>query len=128
MNGQVQDNQRVQPENNNRERNFIGKLRDIFASEKTPYIITIFFAALAWTIIRTVDELTGLPIIEYNTSTNEVQFSRNYNSQSAGVRLRNITRNVTFGCLIFSVQAFSQDNRYLFIKSTDKRYILRGTS
>jgi hypothetical protein len=129
MNRQIHDEQSTNTENmSSASGRFLRYVRDILISEKSPYIITIFFAALSWTIIRTVDELAGLPIIEYRTSPNEIGFSGNYHSQVAGIRLRNITRNVIFDCLIFSVQAYSENNRYRFIRPATRRYILSGTS
>src|SRR6266436_2220934 len=42
------------------------KLRQALRAEKAPYIITIAFAGLGWTVIHTVERLEKIPVLEYD--------------------------------------------------------------
>jgi hypothetical protein len=104
------------------------RIRKTFLTDKAPYIITVFFAALAWTVVRTVDRLSGLPVIQYQTSVQSTDFLDSQAGQMSTIRLRNITSATTFECLIFVVQAEPPGSTYVFDKPADSRYIVRGTA
>lgn len=103
-------------------------IRKTLFSDKAPYIITVFVAALAWTVVRTVDRLSGLPVIQYQTSVHSTDFLDSQAGQMSAIRLRNITSTTTFECLIFVVQAEPPGGAYVFDKPADSRYIVRGTA
>lgn len=104
------------------------RIKKIVLTDKAPYIITIFVAALAWTVVRTVDRLSALPVIEYQTSAQSSDFLDSQPGQMSTVRLRNITLATTFECLIFVVQADPPGGAYVFGRPADSRYIVRGTA
>lgn len=86
-------------------------------SDKSPYLLTIFFASLGWVIVRSADHYESIPAIEYSTVKNEIRFSENYNRQVSAIRIHNITHRTTFRCLIFSVHADSINDKFVFKKS-----------
>ena len=104
------------------------RIRKTLLTDKAPYIITVFVAALAWTVVRTVDRLSGLPVVQYPTSAQSTDFLDSQAGQISTIRLRNITSATTFECLIFVVQAEPPGGAYVFDKPADSRYIVRGTA
>src|SRR5258708_4346482 len=97
-------------------------------TDKAPYLITLFVAALAWTVVRTVDRLSGLPVIQYQMSVQSTDFVDSQSGQMSTIRLRNITSTTTFECMIFVVQAEPPGGKYVFDKPADSRYIVRGSA
>lgn len=104
------------------------RIRKTLLTDKASYIITVFVAALAWTVVRTVDRLSGLPVIQYQTSVQSTDFVDSQTGQMSTIRLRNITLATTFECLILVVQAEPPGSAYVFDKPAENRYILRGTA
>ena len=106
----------------------VARVRKALLTDKAPYLITLFFAALAWTVVRTVDRLSSLPVIQYQMSPQSADFVDSQLGQMSTIRLRNITLTTTFECLIFVIQAEPPGGKYFFGKPADNRYILRGTA
>lgn len=92
-------------------------LVDIFGAEKAPYMLTIFIAAAGWTIVRTTDRLTGLPLAEYRVSEEGAT-----DPHRMAIRLRNITSAVKFGC--FNLTVASATNSSLRFDVTKPHSIL----
>ena len=59
--------------------------------EKMPYVITILIAALGWTVVRTADRFASLPFIE---------FSIVQSGADSSIRLKNITNDKAFECVM----------------------------
>jgi hypothetical protein len=70
----------------------IDRVARLFASDKPPFFLTIFFAALAWSITRYADSLATTPVIEYDVDRSNNQFI---------VRLENLSHDKSFSNLEF---------------------------
>jgi hypothetical protein len=69
------------------------------AAEKAPWFLALFFAALGWTVVRSTDKLSSLPLVEF-------QIREDFSTDGApaqAVRLRNITNAARFQCFVLSV-------------------------
>lgn len=65
--------------------------------EKAPYIVTLFFAMVAWALTHTVQQITESPTISYESRTEVVDGGR-----IAVVRIHNITRKFRLTNLRFT--------------------------
>lgn len=65
-------------------------------TDKAPYVVTLFIAALGWTALRTSDRLQQTPFIEYRTAQEAIQ--QKGGAKYAVVQLRNVTTAHSFEC------------------------------
>lgn len=93
----------------------------LFASEKAPYIVTLFVAAVAWTSVRTAERLSGTPFVEYR-----IDDQRTDKGRSLEFRLRNITQSAMFPC--FQLMVASADVQSLALQPSEQwDQVIRGT-
>jgi hypothetical protein len=91
------------------------------ASDKAPYIVTLFVAAVAWTSVRTADRLSGTPFVEYRITDQRSDAGR-----TLEIRVRNITQSAMFPC--FQLMVASPDSRSLTLLPSDQwDQVIRGT-
>lgn len=96
--------------------------KDFFISEKAPYVVTLFVAALAWTTVRTSDRLSSVPFVEYRITP-----ERSESGQSGvELRLRNVTAASKFDCFLLLL-APHKDASLKFGDLKDMDVRLRGT-
>lgn len=81
--------------------------KGLLTNEKAPYLVTLFVAALAWTIVRTTDRLGSVPFLEYRTETEAAATGI---GGRFGLRLRNVSVGSRFEC--FEIR---------FVKRTDQQ-------
>lgn len=99
----------------------LSTLKHFLGSEKAPYIVTLFVAAVAWTSVRTAERLSSTSFIEYRLDNVQSGSGR-----TVEVRLRNITQNSVFPC--FQLMIASPDAKQLtFGASETWDQLLRGT-
>lgn len=95
---------------------------DFFRSEKAPYVVTLFVAALTWTMLRTSDRLVNTPFIEYRIDPVRIDNKLD----GVEIRFRNITPSSSFECFLVTVASSSPD-KLRFGDPTVQRHFLRGT-
>lgn len=95
---------------------------DFFRNEKAPYVVTLFVAALTWTMLRTSDRLVNTPFIEYRIES--VLIDKKI--EGVEIRLRNITSANSFECFLVTV-ASSNEKTLRFGDPAMQRHVLRGT-
>lgn len=78
-----------------------GFFGQVLAAEKAPFMLALFFAAAGWTVVRSTDRLSTLPLAEYQVST-AIDDQR---VERTAIRLRNITSSSRFGCFNLTVAA-----------------------
>lgn len=71
------------------------KLARMLGSDKPPFFLAAFFAALAWSITQYSDSLISAPVIEYDVSVTGNEIT---------VELENLTSKKTFSGLTFFVR------------------------
>ena len=89
----------------------------LFAQDKAPIIITLFFGALTWTVTRTIDQLSAIPVVEYRVTSERISGSTQRDKLI--VRLRNVTYTRQFDC--FKVILAPQDEATLTFHPTTFR-------
>lgn len=72
------------------------KLGRLLGSEKPPFFLALFVAALAWTITRYADSLSATPVIEYDVTSS---------GKNLSVSLENLSQNKTFNNLVFLLRS-----------------------
>lgn len=70
----------------------ISTLRRIFAGDKPPLFLVLFFGALAWATTRYADSLAEAPVVEYSVEQSDSKIS---------VHLENLARAKTFDNVVF---------------------------
>lgn len=99
----------------------LSSLVKLLASEKAPYIVTLFVAAVAWTSVRTAERLSGTPFVEYR-----IDDQRTDKGRSLEFRLRNITQSAMFPC--FQLMVVPADVQSLELQPSEQwDQIIRGT-
>jgi hypothetical protein len=98
-------------------------LKELFTSEKAPYIATLFVAALSWVTVRTIDRLTGTPFIEYRIT----QGSSDTGASGVVLRIRHITESSRFECVLLTVATRAQET-LKFGDPLEQRHGIRGTA
>lgn len=100
------------------------------STDKAPLYVSFFFAALAWTLVRTVDRIAATPIVEYRVHPHSETFIGDGPDRVIGVRFRNMTLARPVNCLIVNLSAQtkkSADEMPLeFTKMTPSTYRLNG--
>jgi hypothetical protein len=96
--------------------------RGALMNEKAPYIVTLFVAALSWTVIRTADRLAGVPFVEYRITT----VLNDAGVHGIDVRLRNITQASRFDCFTITLATRRRDC-LKFGDPMHQRHQLRGS-
>lgn len=95
---------------------------DFFRSEKAPYVVTLFVAALAWTMLRTADRLVNTPFIEYRIDPVKIDNKLD----GIEIRFRNITPSSSFECFLVTVASDSTE-KLRFGEPASQKHVLRGT-
>ena len=90
--------------------------------DKAPYFITIFIAAFCWTVVRTVDRLSALPLIEYSAS---ISAQASGGSSNYTLRLRNISNDKVFSCVKVILRV-PKESKFSFSISANPIPRLRG--
>lgn len=75
------------------------------STDKAPLYVSFFFAALAWTLVRTVDRIAATPIVEYRVHPHSETFAGDGPDRVVGVRFRNMTFARPVNCLIVFLSA-----------------------
>jgi hypothetical protein len=97
-------------------------LSRLFFDDKAPYILTIFVASLAWTLVRSVDQLSGLPLIEYSVESETGAVTA---LEAKRIRLRNITLDKVFRCVKI-VAAIQDGSKLKFSGNAPRSVTIRG--
>ncbi len=71
------------------------------SAEKAPYIVTVFIAALGWTVTHFVDRIVNSPTIEYKITKTPVTG----NAHDFSIRITNLSTTSTFRNPEFTVVA-----------------------
>ena len=74
--------------------------------EKVPYIVTVFVAALAWTVTHFVDRVVETPAIEYKIEN--IHLKDNY--YEFRVHITNLSNTITFRKPEFTISAGKNEN------------------
>lgn len=99
-----------------------GLARDFLTNEKAPYIVTLFVAAAAWTVVRTTDRLASVPFVEYTVGSEAVTGKQ----PRLAIRLRNVTAASRFDC--FELSVVKRDGQRLeFGEAGNQTVRVRGT-
>lgn len=73
--------------------------------DKAPLYATLFFAALAWTFVRTIDQLAATPFVEYHIDPHSKNFPVEPGQNALSVQLHNMTGPKPVSCLIVYLAA-----------------------
>jgi hypothetical protein len=91
--------------------------------EKAPYVLTLFFAALGWTISKTSDRLVDRPVVEFSVSQS---VEMNTNSNLHVLRLRNIGALEPIPCLKAFLFAYSPNGERVAFTSAQPMVTIRS--
>lgn len=69
------------------------------STDKAPLYVSMFFAALAWTLVRTVDRIAATPIVEYKVDPHSQSFASDGPDRVIGVHFRNMSASRPIDCL-----------------------------
>lgn len=97
------------------------QMLNVLISEKAPYVVTLFAAALSWLTIRTSDHLATVPFVEYRVASEPKTKPPGFD-----LRLRNITAGSTFDCFQLMLIVRRGDS-LTFGEAKDQQIELRGT-
>jgi hypothetical protein len=95
--------------------------------EQAPFYVSIFFAALAWTMVRTVDEFSTRSYIEYSFNPQTTNFVNRTQNTVLGVRLRNLTKN-SYDCVLTVIVATRPNQSLSIIDATSSQFVIKGHS
>jgi hypothetical protein len=95
------------------------------STDKAPLYVSFFFAALAWTLVRTADRIAATPIVEFSVQPHSESFARDGPDRVIGVRLRNMTLAHPVSCLVVYLNATS-DIPFQFTAVTPSTYRING--
>lgn len=99
-----------------------GKLSWLFG-DKAPLYATLFFTALAWTFVRTIDQLAATPFVEYRIDPHAGDFTVAPGQNALGIRLRNMTEAKAVNCMTLYV--YARNDKFNFLDANS--FMRRGT-
>ena len=97
-------------------------VKGFLGSEKAPFIVTLFIAALSWTAIHTSERLSSTPFVEYRIAPTHSESG----VQGIEIRLRNITASSRFDCFGLTLVTRRQET-LKFGDAKSQQHHLRGT-
>ena len=94
-------------------------LKNALTAEKAPYIATLLFAAIGWTVTHTVDRWLNMPLIEYDVFHKYNVFN---------LTLENITDDKVFENFFVVLRLHPEENVKFMDKNMNNVVILKGNS